>query len=128
MSVGGVGRGGKGGRAGGAGGATGPKGPSGAGGGFKVDKSESLVGASREVSTSEVRESEPVLSAQARAIAQQLKNGQIGSKQEATKKLVAEILKEKVKVSSKALTEKIADTLQDDPRLNQALDRIWSKG
>jgi hypothetical protein len=132
MSVGGVRGGGKGGKAGGA------KGPSGAGGAKaaggstfgKVDRSESLVGVSGLVGSGNVgvQGSEPVLTAQALAIAQQLKRGELGSRGEATKKLVAEVLKEKLRMQSKALTEKIADALQDDPRLNQALERLWSKG
>ena len=67
------------------------------------------------------------ITAQALDIARQLKNGQLKNKEEATKKLVAEILKEKLRMKSKALTDKIADALQDDPRLNQALERLWSK-
>ena len=133
MSVGGVRGGGKSSKAGG------PKGPSGAGGAKaaggstfgKVDRSESLVGVSGLAGSGNVQgpqASEPVLMAQALAIAQQLKCGEIGSKGEAAKKFVAEVLKEKLRMQSKALTEKIADALQDDPRLHQALERLWSKG
>jgi hypothetical protein len=128
MAVGKVG-GGKG-RAGGA------KGPSGAGAsgkaggaGFagKVDRSETLVGASREASSANVGAADPV-TARAMEIARQLRSGQLKGREEATKKLVDEVLKEKLRMQSKALTSKIADALQDDPRLNQALDRLWSQG
>ena len=129
MSVRGVGGGGKGGRAGGA------KGPSGGGGvgkssgsfGPRVDRSESLVGASREASSGNVGPIEPAITARAMDIARQLKAGQLQSREEATKKFVSEVLKEKLRMQSKALTSKIADALQDDPRLNQALERLWSK-
>ena len=40
---------------------------------------------------------------------------------------VADILREKVRLQSKALTQKISDQLQNDPRINQALERLWSK-
>ncbi|MFL5318230.1 MAG: hypothetical protein ACJ790_01140 [Myxococcaceae bacterium] len=161
MAVGGI-------RGGGKGGPKGPKGaggkaPAGGGSSFKVDKSESLVGASREASSSNVggvggagaaggasgvkgagsvgatggagaagkaaaaSAADPV-AAQAMEIARQLKSGQLKSKEEATKKFVAEILKEKLRMQSKALTSRIADSLQDDPRLNQALERLWAKG
>ncbi|WNG35181.1 hypothetical protein F0U60_17215 [Archangium minus] len=132
MSVGGVGRGGGKGRAGGAKGAAGkaPAGKAGAatfGGG--VDRTAGLVGPSGQVGSSNVQgpqATEPV-TAQALAIAKQLKNGDFKSKDEATRKLVAEVLKEKLRMKSAALTTKIADALQDDPRLNQALERLWSK-
>lgn len=149
MSVGGI-RGG--------GGRGGPKGPKGAGkgggrvggggGSFKVDKSESLVGTTREAGSSNVGgvssaggaggpggagkagaagKTDPV-AAQAMEIARMLKSGQLKTKEEATKKFVAEILKEKLRMQSKALTSRIADSLQEDPRLNQALERLWAKG
>ena len=144
MSVGGV-RG-----PGGRGGAKGPKGAGGAGGASragkgtfgKVDKTEKLVGASREAGVSgasgvggvgaagaaaAASATDPV-TAQALEIAKQLKSGQLKTKEEATKKFVAEILKEKLRMQSKALTSRIADSIQDDPRLNQALERLWAKG
>ena len=133
MGVGGV-RGG--GRKGGAGGATGAGGAKGAGAasgakgaGFagKVDASQGLVGPSGAAASGNVAALDPVM-ANALDIARQLKNGQIKTKEEATKKLVADILKQKVRMQSKALTSKIADTLQDDPRLNQALERLWGRG
>jgi hypothetical protein len=67
------------------------------------------------------------ITTQALAIAKQLKNGQFKSKDEATRKLVAEVLKEKLRMKSPVLTSKITDALMDDPRLNQALERLWSK-
>jgi hypothetical protein len=125
MAVGKVGGGGRKGAAGGAKGA-GAVGKTGAASfGGKVDKAESLVGPSGLVGSSNVAAADPV-TAQALDIARQLKSGQIKTREEATKKLVAEVLKEKVRMQSKALTQKIADALQEDPRLNQALDRLWS--
>ena len=132
MSVGGVGRGGGKGRAGGAKGASGGA-PAGKAGGASfggaVDRAAGLVGPSGAVGSSNVQgpqAADPV-SLQALAIAKQLKNGNFKSKDEATRKLVAEVLKEKLRMKSTALTSKIADALQDDPRLNQALERLWSK-
>ncbi len=129
MSVGGVGRGGGKGRAGGAKGASGAAPTGGASFGGKVDKAESLVGPSGLVGSSNVQgpqAADPV-AAQAAAIARKLKNGGFKSKEEATKALVAEVLKEKLRMKSSSLTSKIADALQDDPRLNQVLERLWSK-
>ena len=122
-----VGRGGKAGGAGGAKGA-GPAGKAG-GGGFdgKVGKSESLVGASGLVGGGNVGPADPV-TAGALDIARMLKAGQIKTKEEATKKLVANILRDKVRMQSKALTDKISDQLQGDPRLSQALERLWKRG
>lgn len=128
MSVRGVGRGGK---AGGARGASGAGGAAKAGAaqgafGAKVDKAESLVAPSGLASSNSVQAADPV-TAQALDIARQLKSGQIKTKEEATKKLVADILREKVRLQSTALTQKISDQLQNDPRINQALERLWSK-
>jgi RNA polymerase sigma factor for flagellar operon FliA len=91
----------------------------------KVTRSESVVGASGVVGSSNVVATDPV-TAQALDIARQLKSGQIKSREEATRKLVAQVLKEKVRMQSKALTQKIADALEEDPRLSQALDRLWT--
>jgi len=125
----GVGRVGGGGKRGGAGGVKGgaPAGKSGgAGFGGKVGKSESLVGASGLVGGGNVGAADPV-TAGALDIARMLKAGQIKTKEEATKKLVANILRDKVKMQSKALTDKISDQLQGDPRLAQALERLWKR-
>lgn len=100
---------------------------SGAGFAGKVGRAEAVEAPSGAVGSANVQAVDP-LSSQAMSIARQLKAGQIASKEEATKKLVADILKEKLRMQSKALTQRIADTLQDDPRLNQALERLWSKG
>ena len=133
MSVGGIRGGGGKGRAGGARGATGKggvgktSGTSGSSFGGKVDKSEGLVGPSGLVGSGNVGQVDPV-TARALELARQLKSGEISSKEEATRKFVADILKEKLRMQSKALTSKIADALQDDPRLTQALERLWSKG
>lgn len=67
------------------------------------------------------------ISSQAAIIARQLKSGEIKSREEATRKLVAEVLKEKVRMRSQALTDKISQSLQDDPRLSAALERLWAK-
>lgn len=125
MAVGKVGGGGRKGAAGGAKGAGAVGKTGGASFGGKVDKAESLVGPSGLAGSANVAAADPV-TAQALDIARQLKSGQIKTREEATKKLVAEVLKEKVRMQSKALTQKIADALQEDPRLNQALDRLWS--
>ena len=136
MGVGGVRGGGGKGRAGGAKGAGKASGSGfsgkveGAGG---AGKAEGLVGPSGAAGSGNVGGAAPMgsvdpVTAQALELAKQLKSGQIASKEEATKKLVADILKEKLRMQSKALTSKIADALQDDPRLNQALERLWSKG
>jgi hypothetical protein len=125
----GVGRVGRGGPKGGAGGVKGgaPAGKAG-GGGFagKVGKSESLVGASGLVGGGNVGAADPV-TAGALDIARMLKAGQIKTKAEATKKLVANILRDKVRTQSKALTDKIASELEGDPRLSQALERLWKR-
>ncbi|HYO59132.1 hypothetical protein [Archangium sp.] len=132
MSVGGVGRGGGKGRAGGAQGPAG-KAPAGKAGtatfGGAVERASGLVGPSGAVGSGEVQGSQAAdpITSQALAVARQLKNGDFKSKEEATRKLVAEVLKEKLRMKSSALTSKIADALQDDPRLNQALERLWSK-
>jgi hypothetical protein len=129
MGVGGVRGGGRKGGAGGAGGVKGGGPVSGAkGAGFagKVDATQGLVGPSGAAGSGNVQALDPV-TANALDIARQLKSGQIKTKEEATKKLVADILKEKVRMQSRALTKKIADTLQDDPRLNQALERLWGR-
>ena len=133
MSVGGIRGGGGRGRAGGT------KGPSGkgavgktGGAGFsgrveKVDRTGGLVGPSGAAGTSDVGGVDPV-TAQALELARQLRAGEISSKEEATRRLVADILREKLRMQSRALTSKVADALQDDPRLSQALERLWSKG
>ena len=137
MSVGGIRGGGGKGAAGGAKGAGGKGGAGGAGkaggaggGGFvgKVDQSAGLVGPSGLVGADNVQGGEPLLATQAAGIAQALAHGQIKTKSEATKKFVAEVLKQKLKMQSKALTDKIAESLQDDPNFSQRLDRMWSKG
>lgn len=126
MSVGGIRGGGRG------GGVKGPKGPGGtskAGGGTfgKVDRSEKLVGPSGLSGSAEVGPSDPV-SMQVLAIARALKSGEIGSKSDAAQKLVASILRERLRLGSKALSKKISDHLQEDPRLAQTLDRLWARG
>ncbi len=129
MSVRGVGRGGKAGGARGASGAAGAAKTSGAGFGAKVDKAESLVGPSGAVGSSNVGNVGPTdpVTAQAMDLVRQLRSGQLKSRDEATKKLVADILREKVRTQSKKLTEKVFEQLKDDPRLNQTLERLWDR-
>jgi len=69
----------------------------------------------------------PVL-ARAAEIARQFREGAIKTKEEATRHLVANILREIVHTSSKTLTEKITQEIQGDPRLRETLERIWAKG
>lgn len=127
MAVGRVGGGKKGGGVGGPKGAGSVGKAGGAGFSDKVGKSESLVGPSGLAGTANVAATDPV-TASALDIARQLKTGQIKSKEEATKKLVADILREKVRMQSKALTSRISESLTDDPRLQQALERLWAQG
>jgi len=126
MSVGRVGGGGGKGRTGGVKGGGAAGGASKAGGTSfgKVDKSEGLAATSGLVGSGNVGATDPI-TAQAMLVARQLKSGQIKTREEATKKLVGDILKQKVRVKSQALTEKIAEALQNDPRLQAALDRVW---
>lgn len=119
MSVRGVGRGSKAGGAKGAKEATPAAKTSFAG---KVEKTESLVGPSGVVGSSNVGAVDPV-SAQAMELIRQLREGQIKSRDEATKKLVANILREKVRTQSKVLNEKIFEALKDDPRMA----RLWKR-
>lgn len=122
MSIGKVGGGGK---KGGASGAKGAKGTSGSTFASRVGATSTLVGPSGAVGSSNVPALEP-LTAQAVEIAKQLKAGLLKSKEEATKTLVSCLLREKVRMQSSALTEKISQSLQDDPRLNAALERLWA--
>ena len=135
MAVGGVGRGGKKGGVGGArgGGASGTGKAGGVGFSKKVEATDPVESTSGAAGASGVAGSSGVsgasrvdaLTKQALEIARQLKSGMISSHDEATKKLVSDILKEKLRMQSKALTKRIADALQDDPRLNQKLARLW---
>jgi hypothetical protein len=131
MSVRGVGRGGKAGGARGASGAGGAAKASGASGAFgaKVDKAESLVGPSGAAGSANVGGVGPTdpVTAQAMDLVRQLKTGQLKSRDEATRKLVADILREKVHTQSKKLTDKVFEQLKDDPRLNQTLERLWNR-
>jgi hypothetical protein len=129
MGVGGVRGGGKKGGAGGVKGGGPVGGAKGAGFAGKVGKNEAVEGVSGAVGSGNVgnvQAADPI-TATAMDIARQLKSGQIKTKEEATQKLVGDILREKVRMQSRALTQKIADQLQDDPRLNAALDRLWGR-
>jgi len=70
--------------------------------------------------------SEPMV-ARAAEIARQFRDGAIKTKEEATRHLVANILREIVQIRSKVLTDKIAQELEGDPRLRETLERIWAK-
>jgi hypothetical protein len=67
------------------------------------------------------------VAAQALELIRQLKSGQLKSRDEATRKLVADILREKVRSQSKRLADKIVEQLKEDPRLNQTLERLWDR-
>lgn len=128
MSVRGVGRGGK---AGGAKGASGPGAASKASGTFgaKVDKSQTLVGPSGAAGSSNVggvASADPV-TAQALELIRQLKTGQLKSRDEATRKLVSDILREKVRTQSKHLTDWIVNQLKDDPAKSRLLEQLWKR-
>ncbi len=128
MSVRGAGRAGK---SSGAKGATGAAGASKTGGAFgsKVDKAESLVGASGLVASSNVGAAAPAdpVAAQVADLARRLKSGELKSRDEATKKLVTDILRDRVRMQSKKLTDKVLEQMKDDPRLNQTLERLWTR-
>ncbi|MCL2178401.1 MAG: hypothetical protein FWC28_03920 [Proteobacteria bacterium] len=72
------------------------------------------------------REGDPIV-AQAAEIARQFRDGAIKTKEEATRQLVANILREIVRTKSKTLREKIAEDIEGDPRLRETIERIWSK-
>jgi hypothetical protein len=128
MGVGAIGGGGR--RSGPKGaGKAGGKGPVGkaSGGTFgKTDGVSGLVGASGLVGSGEVGGA--VVVEQARQIARALKSGEIATKAEAARRLVAGILKEKLSIQSKALEGHIAEAIAEDPRLQQTLERIWQRG
>jgi len=73
-----------------------------------------------------VAASDPVM-AGAAEIARQFRDGAIKTKEEATRCLVANILREIVRTNSKTLREKITQELEGDPRLRETLERIWAK-
>lgn len=135
MSVRGVRGGGRPGGASGAGGASSAKGAgktskaSGSSFGNKVDKSERLVGPSGAAASGNVGNvaaADPVVG-QVLELARQLKAGQLKSREEATKRLVADILREKVRSQSKHLSDKVFQQLKDDPQLSQTLERLWKR-
>jgi len=68
------------------------------------------------------------MTARAAEIARQFRDGAIKTREEATRRLVSNILRELVQINSKTLTDKIARELEGDPRLREALERIWAKG
>jgi hypothetical protein len=87
---------------------------------------ESLVGPSGAAGSAEVGASAIV--EQAATIARALRSGEITTKAEAARRLVAGILKENMKLQSKTLESRIAEQLEQDPRLAQTLERIWQRG
>jgi hypothetical protein len=70
--------------------------------------------------------SDPV-TAHALELIRQLRSGEIASRDEATRKLVADILREKVRLQSRHVTDRIAEYLKEDPRLGRTLERIWKQ-
>lgn len=125
MSVGSIkGGGGRGGSRG-AGGASGKGGAGRAGSYGKVDRSERLAAATREVGSGEV--SGPAVLREAERIARALRSGEIASGELAARALVESILEGKLHSRSKALAARIADEIQGDPHLAQTLKRIWQK-
>src|SRR5690606_15545273 len=127
MAVGRVGGGSKG-RAGGVRGGGAARGLAGAaraaGGYLRVGRAESLAGLSGLAGGGNVGGAEPG-TAQALMLAKRLKSGQLRSREEATRKLVGDILHQQLRLKSQSLTQKVADALQDDPRLQAALERLW---
>ena len=65
--------------------------------------------------------------AEARGIVAELRLGRCDSREEATRRLVREVLARRLKLSGAALTRRVATALREDPRLGQALERIWSE-
>jgi len=134
MSVGGIGRGGGSKRTGSAKGASGkaPAGRAGAGTFGKVDRTTGLIGVSGAAGSGNVESTEAVLapdslSGVVRSVAGRLKRGDFKDESEARYAVVEEILRDKLRVKSEALTRKIADSLQDDPRFNRIFERLWSR-
>lgn len=122
--------GGGGGRGGRVGGSRGPSGPSGAGkagSDFKVDRNAPAAGSVATSGTGPVAATDPT-TLRAMEIAQQLRQGKLKNKREATEKLVDEVLRRKLRTKSAALTGRITDALQDDPHVSQLLERLWAKG
>lgn len=120
-----------GGRSTGPGRASGPAKSSGAGFNAKVDGAQRAVGpagASGASGVAQTGAAGPVdaVTVQVLDIARQLKAGQIKSREEATKRLVSDIIREKVHTRSKKLTAQVYDSLSDDPRLQQTLERMWT--
>ena len=124
MGVGGVRGGGKRGGAGGVG-----KAPR-AGFDSRVDRAASTAGPSGTAGTSGAGALAPAdaLTSRALEIARLLRAGQISTRDEATRRLVSDILKQKLRMQSKALTQRIADALEDDPAMNRRLGRLWREG
>ena len=102
--------------------------PKGGAFGSKVDRSQSLVGPSGAAPGGNVgalASADPV-TAKAMELIRQLQSGQLASREEATRKLVADILREKVRSRSKSLTKRITEELNNDPRLKQTLEHLWN--
>jgi hypothetical protein len=128
MSVKGV----KGGRAGGAARASAAAGAaktSAAGFAGRVESTGGVSGAAGAGPSAGVVQAAPpdAVTAQVLDLARQLKEGQLKSREEATKKLVADILRDKVASKSKKLSQQVFEQLNDDPRLKQTLERMWSR-
>lgn len=122
MAVRGVGRGGK------TGGASGAGGSAKASGNFraKVDRAQATAGASGTASAAPVGSVDPVV-AKAQELLRQLKAGELASRDEATRKLVGHILKEKVRTQSKPLSDWIVQQLEHDPANQRLLEQLWKR-
>jgi hypothetical protein len=131
MSVKGVGRGGKSSGPRGSAGARGAAGPAKASGAFgaKVEGAQAQVGpeGAGEVGAAGPLEATDPVTAQALELIRQLKTGQLKSRDEATRKLVSDILRQKVRTQSKHLTDWIVDQLKDDPGKNRLLEQLWKR-
>ena len=69
----------------------------------------------------------PLVLAQVLALARQLRSGELKTPDDATQELVSGILREKVRLQSKLLTDRIVQQLKDDPRLSKTLERLWKQ-
>ena len=127
MAAGRVGGGRSGGRVGGS------RGPSGAGGAgkggsdFRVDRNAPAAGSIAAGGAVAATAVDPT-TLKAMEFSQQLRQGILSSKREATERLVDEILRRKLRTKSTALTGRITDALEEDPNVSQLLERLWAKG
>ena len=127
MAAGRVGGGRSGGRAGGARGPAGASGASKGGSEFRVDRNAPAAGSAATSGAAGATAVDPA-TLKALEVSQQLREGILSSKREATERLVDEILRRKLRTKSTALTGRITDALEEDPHVSQLLERLWAKG